>query len=98
MDEAQFEQKLADLKAQILAEVDAKLAAIKGEEPAAPSAEMEKKLSVAEGRIKELETLKAETARRLEALEKRPNPSTVPETQKELEKLDIPEGYDMRRL
>lgn len=95
MDEAQFEQKLADLKAQILAEVDAKMAAAKGE-PAAPSAELEKKLSEAEGKIKELETQKAETVRRLEALEKRPNPSTVPEKDRELE-LEVPEGYDMRR-
>lgn len=96
MDEAEFEQKLADLKAQILAEVDAKLAAAKGEPAPEPSAEMEKKLSAAEGRIKELEAQKAETTRRLEALERKPVPSTVPAKERELE-LEIPEGYDMRR-
>ncbi len=100
MNDEEFKQALADLKAEILAEVDAKIAAAKDKPEAEPSAEMSKLSAALDGSIKELEKVKKENegyAKRLEALEKRPSPRTVPENERDLEELVVPEGYTVRR-
>jgi hypothetical protein len=80
----------SDAEAKILAAVDAKLAALK---IPADATEAIKTMSAAnDGLVKELaeakktiETLKVDATRRLEALEKKPNPKTSPEEQRILE-------------
>ncbi len=104
MNDEEIKQALADLKAEILAEVDAKLSAKpeeKKDEPSAePSAEVSKLSAAFDSTVKELAIVKKENeglSRRLEALEKRPNPKTLPEMERELEELVVPAGYSVGR-
>ncbi len=96
MDEAELKQMLAAFKEELLAAVDEKLAAFKdslegGEGPAEPE---DKEMSEAVSKLtKEL----GEAVKKIEALEKRPQPRTAPEQSRELDELDVPEGYTMRR-
>ena len=96
MDEAELNQKLAAFKEELLAAVDEKLAAFKdslegGEGPAEPE---NKEMSEAVDKLtKEL----SEAMRKIEALEKRPQPRTAPEPDRELDELIVPEGYTVRR-
>lgn len=95
MDEAELDQKLAALKAEILAAVDEKLAASQpaegGEPGPAPEAQMSKLSAAYDALNREL----SEAKKKIEALEKRPQPRTAPEHERDLE-LEVPEGYTMR--
>lgn len=97
MDEAELKQMLDAFKAEILAAVDEKLAAFKaeaekGEEQ--PEKPAEGDMSEAVDKLtKEL----GEAMRKIEALEKRPQPRTAPEPDRELDELTVPEGYTVRR-
>lgn len=93
MNDEEFKQALADLKAEIMAEVKALIEGKTTDDPD-PAGELEKKLSAALEGLKELESVKKTNAayeERIKALEKRPNPSTVPEPKK-LE--DVPDGSE----
>lgn len=99
------ERQMDEDVAKALADMDARLKACEAklaEEPEAPepSAELEKKLGALETKVKELESAKAENVKlteRVKALEARPNPSTVPEKERELEAADVPAGYTTYR-
>jgi len=77
--QAEFDKALADLKAGILGEVDAKFAALKI--PADPAAKVAELSATNEGLVREL----SEAKKRIDALEKTPNHRTVAEPTKELE-------------
>ena len=97
MDE-ETQKALSALEARLKACED-KLAALP-DGPPAEVAEMEKKLGAALEQLKELEGVKKANAayeERIKALEKRPNPQTVPEQPRDLE-LTVPDGYSVRRL
>lgn len=89
MNDEEFKQALADLKAEIMAEVKTLIEGEPTPSDPDPTGELEKKLSAAlDKATKELESVKKENGalgERIKALEKRPNPSTVPEGKKELE-------------
>lgn len=97
MDE-EMQKALSALEARVKACED-KLAALPAGPPA-EVAEMSKKLGAALEQLKELEGVKKSNMayeERIKALEKRPNPQTVPEQERDLE-LTVPDGYSMRRL
>lgn len=79
MEQAEFDKALADLKAGILGEVDAKFAALKI--PADPAAKVAELSATNEGLVREL----SEAKKRIDALEKTPAPKTMAGPVKELE-------------
>jgi len=95
MEAEELKQMLESFKAEVLAAVEEKLAAFKdGLEPGEPAEPEDKEMSEAVDKLtKEL----SEAMRKIEALEKRPQPRTAPEPDRELDELTVPEGYTVRR-